>query len=178
MIDFGNIRDMHNIDKTFAKCLSMQVLIEKDELERSKASESLLRLLIDSLPAFISYIDTDQRYVYANALYAAFFGRSLDEIVGHQVSEVLGDEAYQNVRTHIQAALSGQRQSYEYALPHAGKTHYLRAIYIPHINGKVKGIFVLGIDITEQKQLERKLAEQISWQHTEQLLKDSREKRI
>ena len=86
----------------------MQVLVEKDELERSKASEALLRLLMDSLPAFISYIDAEQRYVYANALYASFFGRSLNEILGHHVSEVLGDEAYQNARTHIQAALNGQ----------------------------------------------------------------------
>jgi len=163
LIDFGNIREMHNISKTFiVKCSTMHVLVEKDELEQAKGSESLLRLLIDSLPAFISYIDTDQRYVYANALYAAFFGRGLDEIVGHRISEVLGDEAYQNARMHIEAALNGQRQSYEYALPHAGKTHYLRAIYVPHVNGKVKGIFVLGIDITEQKQLERKLADQIS----------------
>ena len=134
---------------------------ETKELERLRGSESLLRLLIDSLPAFISYIDSEQRYALANALYAAFFGQALNELIGRHVNEVLGDEAYQKVRTHIQAALNGHRQSYEYELPHAGKTHYIRAMYVPHIEkGKVKGIFVLGIDITEQKQLEQKLGEQ------------------
>jgi PAS domain S-box-containing protein len=143
------------------KCPILQVPTKPKEL--SSGSESLLRLLIDSLPAFISYIDSDQRYVIANALYAAFFGQELNALIGRHISEVLGDEAYQNVRAHIEGALRGQRQSYEYTLPHAGKTRYLRAIYVPHIEkGKVKGIFVLGIDITEQKQLERKLSGQIS----------------
>jgi PAS domain S-box-containing protein len=133
------------------------------ERERSGGSESLLRLLIDSLPAFISYIDSEQRYVFANALYAAFFGIELDKLIGCHINEVLGDEAYQTVRIHIEGALRGQRQTYEYTLPHAGKTRYIRATYIPHMEkSKVKGIFVLGIDITEQKQLEQKLAEQVS----------------
>ncbi|HMK82619.1 MAG TPA: hypothetical protein VK503_02785 [Candidatus Bathyarchaeia archaeon] len=65
---------------TFAKYLHakgqvLQAPIETNEQGRSRpsgSSESLLRLLIDSLPAFISYIDSEQRYVLANALYAAF----------------------------------------------------------------------------------------------------------
>ena len=119
--------------------------------------------MIDSLPVFIGYIDSEHRYVLANALYASFFGKDLKQIIGRRINEVLGDEAYQTVRTHVQSALNGERQSYEYALLHAGKTHTIRAIYVPHIpNGQVKGIFVLGIDITEQKRLERKLAEQTS----------------
>jgi PAS domain S-box-containing protein len=133
------------------------------ETKKQENSESLLRLLIDSLPAFISYIDSEQRYVLANALYAAFFGIELDKLIGSHINEVLGDEAYEAVRAHVEAALRGQRQSYEHALPRAGKTRHIRAIYVPHMEkGKVKGIFVLGIDITEQKQLEQKLAEQMS----------------
>jgi len=84
----------------------------------------------------------------------------MKELIGLQVKEVLGDEAYENVRIHIQAGLNGQRQSYEYALPHEGRTRWLKAVYIPHIEkGKVKGIFVLGLDITEQKKLEQEVLE-------------------
>ena len=127
----------------------LQVLTEKEELERLRGSESLLHLLIDSLPAFVSYIDSDQRYVFANALYAAFFQRKLSEIIGRSVKEVLGDEVYETVRTHIQAALNGLRQNYQYELPHLGKTRIIRALYVPHIEkGKVKGLFILGIDLT------------------------------
>lgn len=137
----------------------MEVSRQTRELERSRHSESLLRLLIDSLPAFISYVDSEQRYVLANVLYREFFG--VDKIIGRKISEVLGDEAYQRVRTYIEAALLGTRQSCEYALSHAGKTRDLKAIYVPHIErGKVVGIFILGIDITEQKRLELRLAKE------------------
>lgn len=141
----------------------LQSLIDSKELERSKTSESLLHLLIDSLPAFISYIDSHQRYVFANALYASFFGHPLEEVIGREVKEVLGDEAYANVRYHIQAALNGNRQTYEYELPHATKTRWIKAIYVPHLEkGKVQGIFVLGIDITEHKRLEQELRNKIT----------------
>ena len=138
------------------KCVALQRFAEANEVERLRSSESLLNLLIDCLPMFISYIDSEQRYVLANAIYAEFFGRELKKIIGHRVNEVLGERAYQNVRTHIEAAMRGQRQSYEYTLSHADRTRHLRAIYIPHVeNGKVRGIFVLGIDITELKRLEQ-----------------------
>lgn len=138
----------------------MQVLIDSKELEQAKGSESLLRLLIDSLPAFISYIDAEQRYVLANALYASFFEQPLDQVIGRYVKDVLGKEAYEKVRYHVQAALNGQRQSYEYELPHAGKIRWIKSIYVPNIEkAKVKGIFVLGIDITEQKNIEQKLGD-------------------
>jgi len=127
----------------------LQVLIDTKELERSKTSESLLRLLIDSLPAFVSYVDSDQKYVFANALYAAFFQRELKEIIGHRVNEVLGDETYEKVRAHIHAALNGLRQNYQYEMTHAGKTRTIKALYIPHIeDSKIKGVFVLGLDLT------------------------------
>ena len=143
------------------KCSILQVASETKELERLRNSDSLLRLLVDSLPAFISYIDSEQRYVFTNKLYAAFFGHELDQLKGRHINEVLGEEAYQTVRTHVETALRGLRQSYEYDLPHGGKTRHIRAIYVPHIEkGKVKGIFVLGIDMTEQKQMEQQLTEQ------------------
>jgi len=113
---------------------------------------------MNSLPAFISYIDPQQRYVFANNLYATFFGQEISQPGGPHVREVLGERAYQATRPHIEAALRGERQSYEYALPHGKETHQIKAVYIPDVeNGKVKGIFVHGTDITEQKKLEEDL---------------------
>jgi PAS domain S-box-containing protein len=123
-----------------------------------RAPASLLRLLIDSLPAFISYIDSDQRYVLANRTYIDFFGTKFSFVERLHVREVLGDEAYQTTRPHIEAALRGERQSYEYELPHAEGVRYLTVTYVPDWHeGKVRGIFVLGIDITERKRMEQLL---------------------
>ena len=140
--------------------LILQAAFDAKELERLRNSESLLRLLVDSIPAFISYIDSEQKYVFANALYAEFFGLGTQP-TGLHVSKVLGAETYLKVRTHIEAALRGERQSYEYDLSHGGKVRHLNAIYVPHmVRGKVKGIIVLGIDVAKRKQIEGQLAEQ------------------
>jgi PAS domain S-box-containing protein len=157
----GNIRDNpQHLQGKCLKCPILQAALDTKELERLRNSESLLRLLVDSLPAFVSYIDCEQKYVFANALYAEFFGLGTRP-AGLHVSKVLGDEAYLKVRAHIEAALRGERQSYEYDLPHGGKLRHLKALYIPHMErGKVKGIIVLGIDVVERKQMERELAEQ------------------
>jgi PAS domain S-box-containing protein len=136
----------------------LQLSTGTKHLELLKTSESLLHLLIDSLPAFIGYIDSDQKYVLANRLYKEFFGIKFIEARGLHVKDVIGYQAYQSTRPHIEAALRGQRQSYEYAFVHLGETHYMKADYVPDMEkGQVKGIFVLGIDTTEQKQMEQRL---------------------
>jgi len=117
-----------------------------------------LRILMNSLPAFISYIGPQQRYAFANKLYTTFFGQKISQFREPHVREILGDQAYQKTRPHIEAALRGEQQSYEYELPHGSKIHHIKAAYVPDMeDGKVKGIFVFGIDITEQKKLEQDL---------------------
>jgi PAS domain S-box-containing protein len=123
-------------------------------------SEDELRLLADSLPALISYVDSEQRYRFNNKAYEEWFGQPVSEIIGRQVREVLGEPTYQRIRPRIEAALSGKTQSYEYELPHRSRgTRYVRAQYVPDFGeyGQVKGIFVLTSDITERKQMEERL---------------------
>ena len=136
----------------------MQLSTQTKAQELPKTSDSLLHLLIDSLPAFISYIDSNQRYVLANRLSKEFFGSKFTFVEGLHVRQVIGEAAYQTIRPHIEAALRGERQSYEYELQNRGETHHLKSIYVPDAEkGRVKGIFVLGIDITELRQAEQEL---------------------
>jgi len=130
-------------------------LYKSDELTQSLGR---LRILMNALPAFISYINPDQRYSFTNKLYATFFGQEISQLREPHVREVLGDQAYQKTRPHIEAALRGEQQSYEYELPHGKEIHHIKAAYVPDMEeGKVKGIFVLGVDITEQKLAENAL---------------------
>lgn len=54
---------------------------ETKKLKQARDSKSLVSLLIDTRPTFISYIDSAQKCVLVNALYALFFGRKIDEIM-------------------------------------------------------------------------------------------------
>ncbi len=134
-----------------------QLVAERTEQLRKSRDE--LRLMADSLPTLISYVDSMQRYRFVNKTYESWFGRPEGEIVGRHVSEVLGEAAYQKIKGHIEAALSGRRVEYEDIVPYkdAG-TRHIHAIYIPDpgAGGEVKGFYSLVADITERKLMEQR----------------------
>ena len=56
-----------------------------------KESEKRLRLITNSLPALIAYIDSNQRYRFNNDAYVAWFGVQPDGALGRTVREVVGE---------------------------------------------------------------------------------------
>jgi two-component system cell cycle sensor histidine kinase/response regulator CckA len=146
---------------------SVRYAIERNRLEglveersaKLADSQHQLQLIADSLPVVISYVDPQLRYRFNNKTYEEWFGRSPNEIVGRHVREILGEQNYQRIHGRIEAALSGEVQSFEYELTLTSGTRYLSVTYIPDFGeqGQVKGVIVLGIDITERKRMEERL---------------------
>ncbi len=128
---------------------------EIDEIAGAlRRSESRLRLIMDSIPALIAYVDAGQRYQFANKGYADWFGLSADRMVGRSIEEVFGPETYDEIRRHLEEAYKGEPVSYEYARRISDKrTVHARSVVVPEMGaeGQVLGFFVLSIDITEQK---------------------------
>ena len=122
-------------------------------------SQHQLQLMADSLPAVISYVDPQQRYRFNNKAYEEWFGQSPNQIIGRHVREVLGENGYERIHRRLEAALLGERQSFEYELTLRSGTRNISATYIPDLGeqGQVRGVFVLGIDITERKRMEERL---------------------
>ncbi len=128
--------------------------------EALKASQSTLRLITDSLPVLINYVDSEQRYRFCNKTYELWRGVPREEIEGRHVKEVLGEAAYEVAREHVEAALSGSPVDYEMAATYQdGEERRLHVIYVPHLDetGKVKGFAGLITDITERKKIEEAL---------------------
>ncbi|MBL1209343.1 PAS domain S-box protein, partial [Geminocystis sp. GBBB08] len=73
-----------------------------DITERKLAEEKLylskeeLRLILDSLPIGISYIDNQRRYRFVNRLHEIWQNSPRDQIIGKYVWEKLGKESYEN----------------------------------------------------------------------------------
>ena len=119
-----------------------------------RRSESRLRLIMDSIPALIAYVDADQRYQFANRGYAEWFGLSASAIVGRSIEQVFGAETYREIHAHLDRAYAGEAVTYEYTRNTGeGRSAYARSVVVPEIggDGQVLGAFVLSIDITEQK---------------------------
>jgi PAS domain S-box-containing protein len=61
------------------------------QVEHARARDArILDLVFESTPSLLAYIDRDLRYVRVNAGYAASLGRTVGEVIGRPVEEVLG----------------------------------------------------------------------------------------
>ena len=117
-------------------------------------SDSLLRLIADSVPALMAYFDLpDLRCRFANQGYAAFNGQSIDSILGMPVHEAIGEKAWQFIQPHVQRCANGERVKYvrEQSLPN-GEARMIEVNLIPHFGSDSRqlGAIVLINDITER----------------------------
>jgi PAS domain S-box-containing protein len=127
-----------------------------------RASEQELLLLTDALPVLVSYMDAEVRYRFVNKLYEEWFSRPRSELVGKRVRDIVGEEAYSNVKHWMDAALAGQRVTFEQFMPYKeGRARHIRVEYVPRIaaNGQVQGFYSLVEDVTDQKTAEAALRE-------------------
>jgi diguanylate cyclase (GGDEF)-like protein/PAS domain S-box-containing protein len=132
---------------------------------RSRASTTdarnhKLRIIVDHLPVLVSYIDRDLRYRYNNAYYKQITGLEPEQIYGKSVQEVFGTNSYQRRQDQFARALAGHPVDFEQQAKLNGAVRMLHVHYVPDIdaNRQVRGFFVLGRDITEQKKAEKAFA--------------------
>jgi PAS domain S-box-containing protein len=127
-------------------------------LEALRDSERRIRVYTDNVPVLISYVDREERYRFTNQPYERALGHV--GIIGRSIREVLGDDRYRRLKAHIEAALDGERRSFEIEFPQAGFA-LARGTYIPHRDdaGELVGFFTLYQDITEQRRAETVLRE-------------------
>jgi PAS domain S-box-containing protein len=131
-------------------------------LEVVKESERRLELLIDNLPARISYVDLDERYVFVNREYERALGLSREAIVGKSVEAILGQENYLQVKQHIQDVLRGTSVRFETSFASQnGPVQWIQVNYVPDLDPKrgVRGFYDLTLDLTEKKRTEEAIRE-------------------
>lgn len=130
--------------------------------EKLEASEALLRIITNKVPAYISYTDPDGRYKFLNENYAKWFGSDPEKFIGKTRQEVIPpgyvaqtNESQKNAFTHGSSHHEVRLQK-----PN-GEFMNLEVNYFSDTDqkGEVRGMVAVGIDITEKlerlKQLER-----------------------
>lgn len=122
-------------------------------------SEARLRLINDTIPILIGYVDRNEIYQYANKGYADWYCLPAGSVIGRSVLEVVGPEVYAQTAEHIRRALSGQQVSYEYHMSRRGQAVFAHSTLVPEIgsDGGTPGFFVFSHDITEQKRMQSAL---------------------
>ena len=119
---------------------------------REKETANRLRLIIDSVPASIAYVDTEMRYLFANSRYEELFGESKEGVAGKMVKEVVGDGFFSSREEHIRRALEGEAVLFTHQHLHKdGSRQILQTAYIPHLGEgeEVIGYFIQHYDVTD-----------------------------
>lgn len=134
------------------------ILEDIDAVKRAemayRRSQGQLELVANTVPALISYVDTECRYQMCNRTYLEWFGLSPEEIVGRPMWDVLGASAWEQIGPRVRRALEGQTETFETEARYArGGTRWIQATYTPHRDeaGKVLGLVIFVSDLTARK---------------------------
>lgn len=121
--------------------------------EAALRSEAQLKLITDALPEAVSYVDPDLRYVRVNEAHEKWFRRHAQELIGERFSEILDEESAPLVGNHLQEALKGSRQQFEFQMEIGGEERTLNVVHIPDLDeaGQVRGVIIQADDVTDRK---------------------------
>ena len=151
---FASGRALHARDGAgIGAVIAMKDVTDLKESERRlETNERLLRTIADNLPVLIAYIDSDERYQFANATYETWFGIPSKQMIGKTVREVLGPTLYEEGKAPLRANLAGEAVRFQSAAPGADGMRYLEVVGIPDTkDGVTRGVYLLTSDITEAK---------------------------
>jgi PAS domain S-box-containing protein len=128
---------------------------------------------LNALAMPVCYIDADQHYRFVNRAFLDWTGRTPAEVIGREIVEVEGRELYQLYHAYVEAALSGERVSFERQLSSAKRNAFwIRVDYYPDRSprGDVRGLLATYTDVDSIKKLELEAGER---EHRLRLVIDS-----
>ena len=137
--------------------LQQQILDSQTTKQALQKNYNLLLTVIDSTPAALFVKDIQGRYMMLNAAGASIIGKSVNEIIGRDDSELFPPEMAGNIRrTDFQIMRAGETQSIEEELPVKGNLRTFLSTKSAYRDwlGNISGIVSIARDITESKQAE------------------------
>ena len=150
---------LKKILKFEASTLAGELLESEERLDQNSRD---LRSVLNNMPDMIGYWDKHLHNRFGNAAYAAWFGDAAASMTGKHIREVIGEERYQLNLPYIEAALRGERQEFERAIPtpDGKQVRHTLARYIPDIvDGEVQGFYTMVSDVSSLKHAETALRE-------------------
>lgn len=136
----------------------------EDITERKRAEAALRRykLAVESSNDSIIIIAPDYTYVLANENYLRYHQLRRDEVIGHSVEKVVGEEIFQTAQPYLKRCFAGEQTRYEITYPYPGMGERTLMVNYSPLRDNGSGIIgVVGVlhDITERKRAESQLHE-------------------
>ena len=149
-----------NTEKGLLMLASINDITIRQTTQRELARrEQELRLVINSVPMLVAYIDVNRVYRYVNNYYCEKLGLSPDDVRDKRVQNIIGDKAYAQKRQHLDRVFAGESVTAElkrvFPTDSPGHETWIHAHYVPDRDehGHIRGCFLAMSDITELKEL-------------------------
>ena len=126
------------------------------------ASEGLLRLVADAVPASIAYFEAEGLHCrFANRRYAKMFGHTTQSILGCQADELAGNALWADALPYVQRCIDGEAVQFTHRLQTPENQDRMLEVNItPHMEkGRYCGAFVMINDITHHWKAEHAVRE-------------------
>ncbi|MCB0208622.1 MAG: PAS domain S-box protein [Anaerolineae bacterium] len=132
-----------------------------DITDRIRAEQALqtttqqLRTITNNIPAWIARVGPGYHFRFVNKQYSRLTTLPLVEIMGRPLWEILGSEFFNRSQPYIDRALAGETVTFEDEFPNIESMDpfVVQVTCLPDVeNDRIKGIFILAVDITVLKQ--------------------------
>jgi PAS domain S-box-containing protein len=139
---------------------SLEEKVKQRTSELEKANK-LIHSVIDNIPGLVAMVGKNLKYQYVNKAYESWFGKKGSEILGRDISEVLGPVLFEATMPKIKAALKGQEQEFEVPITNNMDGSMTASVRIKPTfkSNEVDGFSVLVMDITEQNKAKEAIIE-------------------
>lgn len=158
-------------DKTaWYHCIAVKLgdglsLMIRNVTDRKLSEQALQKYerIVSSTKDGISLIDHNYIYQAVNETYLGWHKKSLKEVVGCSISDLLGSELFQTmIKPLFDRALSGESIQYETWFNYPDQSRrFMRVKYFPYVefDGQISGVVANLHDLTDLKKIELDLAE-------------------
>lgn len=146
---------MENIFKLFKKKTKLNDFLEKEQRPYSK--------MFDVHPDAIYLIDYKGNFIEVNSGFAEMTGYTQEEVIGKSFYPLIFKEDLEEIKEKFSNCLTGINQSAEYRLIHKNGNIRNKSIDLAPLHGddgEIIGVFGIGKDITQEKELQLQVKQQ------------------
>jgi PAS domain S-box-containing protein len=132
----------------------------EEEYNQRRKAEEMFRMVVENQGEGVAIVDENENFVFSNPSGNRIFG--VDNLVGINLFEFLDEDGRKKVLEETQKRKLGKSSKYELEIIRKdGERRTLLVTATPYFdaNGKFLGAFAIFTDITEIKEIERKLKE-------------------